>query len=342
MPWRTITVVVADQHADHASCVSERHHQRAPHARAPAALRDGRAGRRSAPRVRACPSRRSCARRRSASGAAPTPSSRTSRCSTGSGGASTSMRIRTSAGLRMARRRCCSISWKMRNTAIATPPSGSRARPAVTCISQLGAAARRVCSELAAPAIRARPTGPGGRGCSGRRSVMMRPTLSTAVSISRAHAGMRTWLAQLARLGAGCADALVEPVHVHLQRHQQRAELVVDFAGDARALVLAHRLEVGRQLAQLRRAPRQFARCARPPAARARRSPAAAASVGALALGDVDEGDDRAAHHAVVDDRVDEYSAAKALPSARHSTSLSMRHGRPRRKALKIGQSASG
>ena len=37
-------------------------------------------------------------------------------------------------------------------------------------------------------------------------------------------------------------DTLLEPVHVHLQRHEQRAELVVNVARDARAFVFAHGL----------------------------------------------------------------------------------------------------
>jgi hypothetical protein len=36
-----------------------------------------------------------------------------------------------------------------------------------------------------------------------------------------------------------------------------------------------------------------------------------------------------------------EYSTANALPSRRQNTSVSTRHGRPLRKALKMGQSLS-
>ena len=37
-------------------------------------------------------------------------------------------------------------------------------------------------------------------------------------------------------------DALFQPVHVHLQRHQQRTEFVVNVARDARAFVFTHGL----------------------------------------------------------------------------------------------------
>jgi hypothetical protein len=76
----------------------------------------------------------------------------------------------------------------------------------------------------------------------GRRSVMMRPTLSTALSIRRLMCWhlQRMHRACLRRLGFArllLAQALVQPVHVHLQRHQQAAQFVVHLAGDAGALV---------------------------------------------------------------------------------------------------------
>jgi hypothetical protein len=87
-----------------------------------------------------------------------------------------------------------------------------------------------------------------------------------------------------------------EPVHVHLQRHQQRAQLVVDLACDAGALVLAHRFQMSCQIAQLRgalgHAMLQLVLAALQELLRP------------LALADVDEGHHGTLHGAVRDHRV--------------------------------------
>ena len=57
-----------------------------------------------------------------------------------------------------------------------------------------------------------------------------------------AHLGAHVARGGLGRALALLAQALVQPVHIHLQRHQQAAQLVVHLAGDAGALVLAHLL----------------------------------------------------------------------------------------------------
>jgi hypothetical protein len=46
-------------------------------------------------------------------------------------------------------------------------------------------------------------------------------------------------------------QALVQPAHIHLEGHQQAAQLVVHLAGDAGALFFAHRIGPSGQLAQL-------------------------------------------------------------------------------------------
>ena len=52
-------------------------------------------------------------------------------------------------------------------------------------------------------------------------------------------------------LGIGLADRLADGGDVHLRADQDAAHLVVQLAGDARLLVLAHRLQVVRQLGEL-------------------------------------------------------------------------------------------
>ena len=92
------------------------------------------------------------------------------------------------------------------------------------------------------------------------------------------------------------AHAAGQPVEVHLQRHQQRAQLVVDLAGDALALGLAHGLQVVGQLAQLGGAAGHALLQLVMAGAQQR--------LGLAARRDVDEGDDGALHHAMLDDRI--------------------------------------
>ena len=89
-------------------------------------------------------------------------------------------------------------------------------------------------------------------------------------------------------VGAGVEPA-AQPVDVELERDQQRAELVVDVAGDAGALVLAHGLEVGRELAHGAEGARELGGALVDPALEI--GPRLAQLVfGEPALGDVDEG----------------------------------------------------
>ena len=149
--------------------------------RAPGALSIVDARRRSGARARACPARRRRWRASKASGGAPTPSSRTrdaQRARRRAVDADADARRPAHGG-----RRCCSISWKMRNTAIAGRlgqlDAGARRR---MCQSQreLGRLRRTRCACHSSAAHR-----PWWSRMLGRRSVMMRPTLSTALSISR-------------------------------------------------------------------------------------------------------------------------------------------------------------
>ncbi len=88
-----------------------------------------------------------------------------------------------------------------------------------------------------------------------------------------------------------------------MRRHQQAAELVVHLARDAGALLLAHRVGVGREFAQvlqrLREGVRAFA-----DALLQHRMRLAQRVLGLAARRDVDKGDHRALHHAAFDDGV--------------------------------------
>jgi hypothetical protein len=103
--------------------------------------------------------------------------------------------------------------------------------------------------------------------------------------------------------GRAVVQPLGQPVDVHLQRHQQRAQLVVDLAGDAGALLLAHRLAVVGQLAQALGAGLQLGGAL----GHAAFQPLVGAAQQGLGLApgaDVDQGDHRALHQAMLDDRV--------------------------------------
>ena len=99
------------------------------------------------------------------------------------------------------------------------------------------------------------------------------------------------------------AQAARQPVGVHLQRHQLRAQLVVDLARDARALLLAHRLGMVGALAQPRQRIAELARAL----AHARLELVvglAQQRFGPLALADVDKADHRAHRAPLVQQRV--------------------------------------
>ncbi|MNL50663.1 hypothetical protein D3C87_1736960 [compost metagenome] len=94
----------------------------------------------------------------------------------------------------------------------------------------------------------------------------------------------------------------MQPVHVHLQRHQQAAQFVVHLAGDAGALVFTHLFRISRQLTQLHQRLRKLLGACSHTAlqfvvgkGQFVMGPLQFVS-SALAAGDVQEGDDGAVH----------------------------------------------
>jgi len=70
----------------------------------------------------------------------------------------------------------------------------------------------------------------------------------------------RLSLLALARELRVLGKAMREPTGIELQRHQQAAQHIVYLPRNARALFLAHRLQVRRELAQLRESLSQLVR----------------------------------------------------------------------------------
>ena len=109
-------------------------------------------------------------------------------------------------------------------------------------------------------------------------------------------------------LGLGAAlgllgQALVHPVHVHFQGHQQAAQLVMHLAGNAGALVFAHAFGAGGQLAHLGQRGLQRQRAFAHP--RLQLGLGLAQRIGGPpALGDVGKRDHRAPHRTLIDDGV--------------------------------------
>ena len=98
-------------------------------------------------------------------------------------------------------------------------------------------------------------------------------------------------------------QALVKPAHIHLERHQQAAQLVVHLAGDAGALFFAHRLGPSGQLAQLLQG--RFERLGAFRHALLQLGLGLVQGIlGLLALGDVHKGHHRTTHLALVEHRV--------------------------------------
>ena len=171
------------------------------------------------------------------------PSSRTSRYSVGAGGSSTAMRIHT----------CRARAWRamLRGSPEdaehrdGEAPSGG-ATPEATCTCRSAASSvvsMNSCAYHSSAAHR-----PWWSRMLGRRSVMMRPRLSTAVSM------VRPMLCSFAAQASSAGTRRLQPAGVELEGHQQGAQFIVDLAGDARALGLAHALQVLGQVAQRVRA----------------------------------------------------------------------------------------
>ena len=115
----------------------------------------------------------------------------------------------------------------------------------------------------------------------------------------------------------GCAlfllgQALVQPTHIHLQGHQQAAQLIVHLTGDAGALFFTHRLGPGGQFAQLLQGGFQRLRAFGHPQLQLVLG-LVQSMFGQLAFGDVHKGDHRTAHLTLVKNRVTRILHRKAV-----------------------------